>query len=178
MFRCDAWWSAVGPRLLDARWRAELDRTRPLHVQLCHRLVVVTPHVDEDVCAVGGLLARAGEQAVRVDVLSDTDGDGGTCGEGPYRSGTEPVVHPHDWHTPRRAHSATAAAAASDATRETASDHAAVARAAARVCSAYHARLVHCPTRCRTASSVGAARRGGRTAGGPCDDAGHDEPGV
>lgn len=79
MFACDAWSSAVGPPASDPRWKAELDQGRPLRLRSCRRLVVVTAHLDEDVCAVGGLLAWAGEHAIRVDVLAVTDGDGTTA---------------------------------------------------------------------------------------------------
>ena len=51
-----------------------------LRYRSCRRLVVIATHLDEDISAAGGLIARLAEQDVPIDVLAVTDGDGATVG--------------------------------------------------------------------------------------------------
>ena len=78
MFRCDVWGVVRGPDLWGPDPPDRFREPKPLQMGRCRRLVVVTPHLDEDVCAAGGLLATVAERCVPVDVLALTEGDGAT----------------------------------------------------------------------------------------------------
>lgn len=83
---CDVWSAATEP---EARERFLLDGTPTLRTGSCQRLVVVTAHLDEDVCAAGGLIGRLAERSVPIDVLAVTDGDGTRPGESGAESAHE-----------------------------------------------------------------------------------------
>lgn len=51
----------------------------PLVTTRCSRLVVVNTHLDEDVCAAGGLIARIAERGVPIHVLAVTNSDGASA---------------------------------------------------------------------------------------------------
>jgi LmbE family N-acetylglucosaminyl deacetylase len=61
---------------LDCAWADALRRAAPLPTHLCRDVVVITTHLDEEVCAAGGLIAHLARRGADVEVLAVTDGDG------------------------------------------------------------------------------------------------------
>lgn len=74
--RCDLRRAAWGPDAPPPGWATAIGTAVPLRTAPCRRVVVVTAHLDEELCAVGGLLARLAGRHPTVDVLAVTDGDG------------------------------------------------------------------------------------------------------
>ncbi len=79
-FPCDVWKAALGPDSAGPQWRKRLTGLPALRTRSCGRLLVVTPHLDEDVCSAGGLIAVVAGQSVPIEVLAVTDGNGAQKG--------------------------------------------------------------------------------------------------
>jgi 3-oxoacyl-(acyl-carrier-protein) synthase len=78
--RCDVGAVARGWSGLTEHRGCSLGEVGVLRYRSCRRLVVIATHLDEDISAAGGLIARLAEQDVPIDVLAVTDGDGATVG--------------------------------------------------------------------------------------------------
>jgi LmbE family N-acetylglucosaminyl deacetylase len=72
---CDLWGAALGVRQAP-QWAAALAGTPPLQTRRCRRVVVVAVHLEEELCAAGGLLARLADRRLAIDLLGVTGGDG------------------------------------------------------------------------------------------------------
>jgi LmbE family N-acetylglucosaminyl deacetylase len=94
--RCDVGAVARGWSGLTEHRGCSLGEVGVLRYRSCRRLVVIATHLDEDISAAGGLIARLAEQDVPIDVLAVTDGDGATVG-------AEGATPPHELGR-RRAH--------------------------------------------------------------------------
>ena len=91
--RCDVGAVARGWSGLTEHRGCSLGEVGVLRYRSCRRLVVIATHLDEDISAAGGLIARLAEHDVRIDVLAVTNGEGGT----------ESATPPHELGR-RRAH--------------------------------------------------------------------------
>src|SRR3954452_25078133 len=85
------------------RWPIWTSTFIPLSLRRCRHLVVVSAHLGEDVCAVGGLIATLADRDVRIDLLAVTEDDGSPPGETPTPrrpgcsgSGVHPARSPTD----------------------------------------------------------------------------------
>jgi glycosyltransferase involved in cell wall biosynthesis len=67
-----------------------------LRTARCRGLVIVNTHLDEDICAAGGLIARVAERGAPIHVLAVTDSDGASAAL--LRSANAVVCAP--WYEP------------------------------------------------------------------------------
>ncbi|WP_300018469.1 PIG-L family deacetylase [Pseudonocardia sp.] len=77
---CDVWRAASVVDGADGPWAERLPDVAPIRIRRGPRVVVVSAHLDEELCAAGGLLVRLAAAGPTVDVLEVTGHDGAPHG--------------------------------------------------------------------------------------------------